>query len=617
MSTSVKSSKSGGTIVSVGDGVSNRNGNVIKPTNVFYIWYAELCRRINSSPLSIVRPCKPKNDTILDFVADRIKFNEWKPILCALRNDTSLHVIAIRSRIRLKFLYDIDTDDKVRTLKRNNGYLWTDIGMRNLVKALSLTIRRTNVLTCLEFDGIPISPKYLDVLIDGLKKNFSLKILSFKQCPLMDVGCSKVCTSISFMPNVEILNLTACNLTSICTQSIAKMIRHQQISRYCVSWHHSLRYKDPDVDVLAGLKRITLNNNPDIGDDGLKLILDELDDDLWIKAIDMQRCNITEKMATRILDVIDYSKSLEILDLRHNDSLSRHTIEKIFTMLKEKRNNINNGCEFQWCMSTTTVNNNTSTIRDSLAGSSYVTLNTIQKTKSAPLKQNVTKRFSMSIVPPLRRTKTFALLPKRPNPTKPEDVNKNCRIEIREEPDNMPEYTKMNVPLINKNNNNKKNNNITKQKIEIKLPQTQIQKKKEFVFANNTNKLPQDLLEKIIFKDGNKKMVKKKEIVAEDEEFSYYYDDGFNLAKINNKNHDNNKDCLNDDLSSSNVSLLRYMQDLKMEHNGTAISTNNNNNKNNNNQNKRRNLQNNNTKHCHTNNNKNGKQILVKVAPIR
>lgn len=210
---------------------SSNTCNSLKPMNVFYIWYSELCRRINSSPLSIVKPFKPKNETVLDFVTDRIKFDEWKPILNALRNDSSLHVIAIRSRLKPKFLFDVDTDDKVRALKRKNAFLWTDFGMNNLVKSLTVTIKRSNVLTCMELDGVPMNPKYLDCLIDGLKKNKSLKILSFKHCPIMDGGCSKLCMSIRFMPNIEVLNLTACNLTSVSAQYIAKLIKHQQINR--------------------------------------------------------------------------------------------------------------------------------------------------------------------------------------------------------------------------------------------------------------------------------------------------------------------------------------------------------------------------------------------------
>lgn len=47
----------------------------------------------------------------------------------------------------------------------------------------------------------------------------------------------------------------------------------------------SLRYQDLDVNSLAGLTRINLNNNPEIGDDGLQMIFEILKDDVWIKGI--------------------------------------------------------------------------------------------------------------------------------------------------------------------------------------------------------------------------------------------------------------------------------------------------------------------------------------------
>lgn len=573
--------------------VKSNTSNGIKPTNIFYIWYTELCRRTNKSPLSIVRPAKPKNDTVLDFVTDRIKIDEWKPILNALRTDSSLHVISVKSRIKPKFLFDIDTDEKIRSLKRRFGCLWTDYIMNNFAKSLSFSVKRSNVITCLELDGLPLFPKYLDVLIEGLKKNQSVKILSFKQSCIMDVGCQKLCMSIRFMPNIEVLNLTGCNLTSNSAEFIAKLIRHQQINRYCVSWHSSLRYADPENGVMAGLKRITLNNNHDIGDDGLRVILDELDDDLWIKAIDMQRCNITEKMALRLLDVIDYSKSLEIADFRHNDLLSRHTIEKIFNILKQKRCIGNEESEFQWCISTTTVNHS---VLDSYSRTTYTT-STIQKSKSAPFKQtDVSKRFSMPHVPPLRRTKTFSLLPKKQNCT-----DKTCRIVIR---DNNT-VNKPNQEIKQKLSETcefvpetKKGSLVDlKPKIEIKIPQSyQTKKQKEFIFAPS-NKLAQNLLEKLI--SNNDYYAEDNE---ENEQFaSYYYDDGFNLAE--------SRKCINrlteDEFSSSNVSLINYLQEIKNEHNGKVI---------------KRNVINKSTsnKQCSMEDNcSNQKKILVKVAPVR
>lgn len=372
-----------------------------KPVNIFYVWYAELCRRANTAPLAIVKPAKPKNNSVLDFVSDRIKAEEWVPIVKALSQDTSLHVIAIRSKIDCKFLYEVNTEEKVKCTKRKFGSVWTAYVLNSLVRSLTGCISRSNVLTCLELDGLPIMTEYLQLLINGLLNNRTIRILSLKHCPIRDAGCQQLCDSLRFMPNVEVLNLSSCRLTSQSAEHIAKVIRSQQINRYTESWHKSLRYEDPDVGDMAGLKRITLNNNPLIGNEGLLVILNELDDDLWIKALDMQRCSITETIANRLVDVIDYSRSLEIADFRNNDQLSEATIQKILTILINKQK-FGYECEYKWCFSSTTLPYDVS-IYD-LLSNSCVSSN-IQKSKSAPFKQTQEKH-STSEVCKLRRTKT-------------------------------------------------------------------------------------------------------------------------------------------------------------------------------------------------------------------
>lgn len=52
---------------------------------------------------------------VLDIIGDRIKFDEWYPIVSALRWDQSLHHVAIRLRHRAKTpLMEADTDLKAR-----------------------------------------------------------------------------------------------------------------------------------------------------------------------------------------------------------------------------------------------------------------------------------------------------------------------------------------------------------------------------------------------------------------------------------------------------------------------------------------------------------------------
>ena len=55
------------------------------------------------------------------------------------------------------------------------------------------------------------------------------------------------------------------------------MLRHNE------AWKDSLRYRRPDLDRMHGLRRITINCNPLIGDDGTQVLADVLKDDLWVK----------------------------------------------------------------------------------------------------------------------------------------------------------------------------------------------------------------------------------------------------------------------------------------------------------------------------------------------
>ncbi|VDP94964.1 unnamed protein product [Trichobilharzia regenti] len=76
------------------------------------------------------------------------------------------------------------------------------------------------------------------------------------------------------------------------------------MQRHNAAWQESLRYRFPELDRLGGLKRITMNDNPGIGDEGSVLLADALIDDLWVKAIDLQACNLGDTAASTWLAVL-------------------------------------------------------------------------------------------------------------------------------------------------------------------------------------------------------------------------------------------------------------------------------------------------------------------------
>lgn len=99
----------------------------------------------------------------------------------------------------------------------------------------------------------------------------------------------------------------------------------------------------PNLDIMKGLRRLTLNNNPRIGNHGCKLLCEVLKDDHWMKAIDLQNCGIDdtggqiwlnllkapafgEKEAKSKVDdsgIIYGNRTLGIVDLRNNKSLGK------------------------------------------------------------------------------------------------------------------------------------------------------------------------------------------------------------------------------------------------------------------------------------------------------
>lgn len=64
------------------------------------------------------------------------------------------------------------------------------------------------------------------------------------------------------------------------------MRRHEE------TWAESLRYRRPDLDCMAGLRRITLNCNTLIGDFGASAFAESLSEDLWLRGKNVESFNI-------------------------------------------------------------------------------------------------------------------------------------------------------------------------------------------------------------------------------------------------------------------------------------------------------------------------------------
>lgn len=81
------------------------------------------------------------------------------------------------------------------------------------------------------------------------------------------------------------MNSTAltCNISLIVRQNMKCFSQHQGMQRHGTAWAESLRYRQPQFEVMGGLRRVTLNCNTLIGDRGAAALANELAEDLWVK----------------------------------------------------------------------------------------------------------------------------------------------------------------------------------------------------------------------------------------------------------------------------------------------------------------------------------------------
>ncbi|VTJ90320.1 Hypothetical predicted protein [Marmota monax] len=121
------------------------------------------------------------------------------------------------------------------------------------------------------------------------------------------------------------------------------MRRHEE------TWAESLRYRRPDLDCMAGLRRITLNCNSLIGDLGACAFADSLSEDLWLRALDLQQCGLTNEGAKALLEALETNRTLVILDIRKN-SLIDHSMMKA-VIKKVLQNGRSAKSEYQWITS--------------------------------------------------------------------------------------------------------------------------------------------------------------------------------------------------------------------------------------------------------------------------
>uniref|UniRef100_A0A663F895 Centrosomal protein 78 n=1 Tax=Aquila chrysaetos chrysaetos TaxID=223781 RepID=A0A663F895_AQUCH len=218
-----------------------------------------------------------------------------------------------------------------------------------LCKAVKGCLSISDVLKNLELQGLLLRERDLILLTKGLATASSLESVSLAHCPIGDGGLETICQSIKNSATIRYVNFTGCSLTWRGAEHIANVLKHQAMKRHGEAWAESLRYRRPDLDYMTGLRRITLNCNMLVGDRGASAFADCLGEDLWLKALDLQQCGISNEGARSLLDALQTNTTLVVLDVRKNPLIDHVMMKNIIERALMNGNSAN--LEYKWLTS--------------------------------------------------------------------------------------------------------------------------------------------------------------------------------------------------------------------------------------------------------------------------
>ncbi|ESN90496.1 hypothetical protein HELRODRAFT_189875 [Helobdella robusta] len=289
-------------------------------------YYVDVCRMNGLYPLPyIISQFKNKR---LELSVGKLRLEEWAVIMCTVKQCSHLESITIKG---MKYNYDELKSSKNSQKKQKM------LMLREYVSRLSKAIRDclciSSYLTNLTLDTLPLSDRDVEAISKGLYVNRSLVYLSLEGSLKDGEQLEVVCKGIVDNMSLKFLNLTSCNIFGKSASVLAWLIRMQSSMRHSEIWKNSLRYRKPQLDGMGGLRRFTLNNNPQISNQDIQLLSSALLDDLWVRAIDLQCCNITDVGAQYILDMLKFNTSLVVIDIRNNSQINKKILESILDQL--------------------------------------------------------------------------------------------------------------------------------------------------------------------------------------------------------------------------------------------------------------------------------------------
>ncbi|KAI6660466.1 hypothetical protein LOD99_14051 [Oopsacas minuta] len=312
----------------------------------FTSYYESVCALHNQCPVVEIRTSSKTGS--IEFSADRMRYSDWEPFCNSLKLNQTISSLTMHSSFRAGVKNPISKLDQLHLGKRVKppGFVNKDI-LSKISSAIRGCLEHTRALSTLYIEGIPFRVKDLDHICRGLAKNRNtLTILSLRHCCFGDEGTELLSRQVKNLPSLTHLDLTGNLLGVSGAHEIANMLQHQALHRHSSAWEDSLRSRVPHLSSMPGLRRITLNHNPDIGDTGSGEIAEALREDLWVRAVDLQNCGISETGARGFQHCLKLNTSLLVMDLRNN-SVSEASLKLIFEQLSVNSSTQPN-CEFSW-----------------------------------------------------------------------------------------------------------------------------------------------------------------------------------------------------------------------------------------------------------------------------
>lgn len=215
----------------------------------------------------------------------------------------------------------LDTLKKAQTLV-NVPVIYSKFLFNELIKALQNLILSSNILENLVLEGLPLSGRYMITFANGLTKNQNIKSLSFARCNMGDEACDTLCETLKHLMNVETLNLSCCSLSVKGIESVTTLVKFHKIQRFSEAWSQSLRYRDVNSDSFPGLRKLLLNNNPEIGDKGVEVLAEALKEDVFVKDIEMQNCGLTDEGVQHIINCLNINQTVMNFNIAGNTEVS-------------------------------------------------------------------------------------------------------------------------------------------------------------------------------------------------------------------------------------------------------------------------------------------------------